>query len=437
MQITNIHQELEVSNDTRKSHRFHLKETFPALHHHNFRLFWSGQLISLIGTWMQTTGQDWLVLQLTHSAWILGIVGALQFLPIMLFSLFGGVLADRFPKRKLLLFTQSFAALQATIMLVLVFTGLIQLWHIFVLAALLGTTNAIDMPTRQSFVSELAGRKDLPNAIALNSSAFNMARIVGPGIAGLIIAAVGEAPLFLLNAISFIPVLISLAMLDQSQLYAQRAALAETTLEAHATRNSMSEGLDYVRRTPIVLLLILVVGVISLFGLNFNITIPLYAQQVLNTGAQGYGFLSSAFGLGALASALWLALSNRRPSLNRILIGTVAFGVFECLFSLSHWYPLSLVLIALVGFCLVSFTATANTTLQTVTPNNLRGRIMSMYMLVLNGTTPLGNLLTGGIAHAFGTGIAILGGALISLVAAITGWILREPAKKSFEEKIR
>jgi MFS family permease len=441
MQITHTLPELGVSNDTHTNRNFRIKETFPALHHRNFRLFWTGQLISLIGTWMQTTGQDWLVLQLTHSAWILGIVGALQFLPIMLLSLFGGVLADRLPKRKVLLFTQSFAALQATIMLVLVFTGVIQLWHIFVLAALLGATNAIDMPTRQSFVAELAGRKDLPNAIALNSSAFNMARIVGPGIAGLIIAAIGEAPLFLLNAISFIPVLISLTLLNQSQLHAQLKRNSEPivggAVEAHGTRNSLSEGLSYVWKTPIVLLLILVVGVISLFGLNFNITIPLFAQQVLNAGAQGYGFLSSAFGIGALTSALWLALSNRKPDLNRLLIGTIAFGVFECLFALSHWYPLSLALVALVGFCLVSFSATANTILQTVTPNNLRGRIMSVYMLVLNGTTPLGNLLTGGIAHAFGASIAVLGGALISLIAAITGWIMRKPATKSFEEILR
>src|SRR5207237_9823365 len=197
-----------------------LLRTFVALRHRNFRLFWFGQLISLMGTWMQTIGQAWLVLQLTHSAWLLGIVGALQFLPVMLLSLFGGVLADRLPKRTVLLFTQSFAMLQAAVLWTLVATGEVRLWHVLVLATLLGLTNAIDMPTRQAFVVEMVGREDLPNAIALNSSLFNLARIVGPGIGGLIIAWAGVAPLFLLNAISFIPVIIGLALIDLRGLYA-------------------------------------------------------------------------------------------------------------------------------------------------------------------------------------------------------------------------
>src|SRR5713226_3906705 len=193
---------------------------FLALRHRNYRLFWFGQMISLIGTWMQSIGQAWLVLELTHSAWLLGVVGALQFLPIMFLSLFGGVLADRLPKRKVLLFTQSFAALQAVLLWALVASGQVQIWHVLVLAALLGLTNSLDMPTRQAFVVEMVGREDLPNAIALNSSLFNMARIVGPGIGGLIIAWLGVAPLFLLNAISFIAVIIGLALIDMNHLYA-------------------------------------------------------------------------------------------------------------------------------------------------------------------------------------------------------------------------
>src|SRR5947209_13352021 len=191
-----------------------LLRAFLALRHRNFRLFWFGQMISLMGTWMQTIGQAWLVLQLTHSAWLLGIVGALQFLPVMFLSLFGGVLADRLPKRKVLLFTQSFAMLQAAVLWALVATGEVRIWHVLILAALLGLTNSFDMPTRQSFVVEMVGREDLPNAIALNSSIFNMARIIGPGIAGLVIAWFGEAPLFLLNAVSFIPVIVGLAMIN-------------------------------------------------------------------------------------------------------------------------------------------------------------------------------------------------------------------------------
>src|SRR5213082_3295184 len=197
-----------------------LLRAFLALRHRNFRLFWFGQMISLMGTWMQTIGQAWLVLQLTHSAWLLGIVGALQFLPVMLLSLFGGVLADRMPKRTVLLFTQSFAMLQAAVLWTLVATGEVRLWHVLVLAALLGLTNSIDMPTRQAFVVEMVGREDLPNAIALNSSLFNLARVLGPGLGGLIIAWLGVAPLFLLNAISFIAVIVGLALIDMKQLHA-------------------------------------------------------------------------------------------------------------------------------------------------------------------------------------------------------------------------
>src|SRR6266705_7203521 len=230
---------------------------FLALRHRNFRLFWTGQLISLIGTWMQTTGQAWLVLELTHSAWLLGVVGALQFLPVMLLALFGGVLADRLPKRTVLLFTQSSAMIQAFVLWILVATGSVHLWHVLVLAALLGLTNALDMPTRQAFVVEMVGRKDLPNAIALNSSLFNMARIVGPGLGGLIIAWLGVAPLFLLNVISFIPVIIGLALIDMKQLHAlvKHSDLVKDA-PGKGTLQSLREGLAYVAHTPSSLLFI-------------------------------------------------------------------------------------------------------------------------------------------------------------------------------------
>ncbi|HLZ64218.1 MAG TPA: MFS transporter [Ktedonosporobacter sp.] len=409
--------------------------TFTALRHRNFRLFWSGQLISLIGTWMQTTGQAWLVLSLTHSAWALGLVGALQFLPVMLFSLFGGVLADRLPKRRVLLFTQSFALLQATVLWFLIITGTAQLWHIFILAALLGLTNSFDMPTRQSFVVEMVGREDLPNAIALNSSIFNMARIVGPGIAGLVIALFGEAPLFLLNAVSFIPVIVGLSMINLKTLHAHspRATVQSdgTQTPKQNTWQSLREGLTYIAHTPAALLIIAVIGVVSLFGINFNVVLPLFANDVLQVGPAGFGFISSAFGFGSLFSALWLAWGNKLPSLKRMLIFTLVFCVLEAFFALSHWYLLSLVLIAMVGFTQIAFAAASNTMLQTVTPDHLRGRIMSVYMLVFAGSIPLGNLFTGGLAHLFGAPIALLTGAGLSLIAAIAGWILRAPAEKS------
>lgn len=412
-----------------------LLRTFIALRHRNFRLFWFGQLISLIGTWMQTTAQAWLVLELTHSAWLLGVVGALQFLPVMVLSLYGGVLADRLPKRTVLLFTQSSAMLQAFILWMLVATGTVQIWHILLLASLLGLTNSIDMPTRQAFVAEMVGREHLPNAIALNSSQFNMARILGPGLGGLLIAWLGVAPLFLLNVISFIAVIVGLALINMKDLYAQaQRSPSQKVGPKQSTLQSLREGLAYVARTPSVLLIIAVVGVISLFGINFNVVLPLFATAVLHSGPQGFGFISSALGLGALFSALWLAWGNNKPSIKQLLTGSLAFCVLEILFAVSHLYVLSLVLIAGVGFAQIAFSAAANTTLQTVAPDYLRGRVMSVYMLVFAGTIPLGNLFTGGIAHLFGAPIALLAGAAISLIAATVGWILRKPAEKSLAE---
>jgi len=404
---------------------------FTALRSRNFRLFWYGQLISLIGTWMQTTGQAWLVLTLTHSALALGIVGALQFLPILLFTLFGGVVADRLPKRRLLLFTQSFAALQATVLWLLVMTGTVQLWHVYVLAFLLGLTNSLDMPTRQSFVVEMVGQETLPNAIALNSSIFNMARIVGPGIAGLIIARFGESPLFLLNAISFIPVIIGLAMIDINKLHAQPQ---RNNASPQSALQSIGEGLVYVWKTPAVLLVIAVIGIVSLFGVNFNVTLPLVATEVLNSGAEGFGFISSTFGLGALIAALWLAWGNKEPSIIQMLISAISFSITLGLFAISRWYPLSLLLVALTGFAQITFMAIGNTTLQTVTPNYLRGRIMSVYMLVFAGSTPIGNLFTGVLAHLFGISATIVLSAALSLIAAVAGWIKRAPALADMEQ---
>jgi MFS family permease len=412
-----------------------LLRTFIALRHRNFRLFWFGQLISLTGTWMQSIGQAWLVLELTHSAWLLGVVGALQFLPVMLLSLFGGVLADRLPKRKVLLFTQSFAMLQATLLWILVASGHVQVWEVLVLASLLGLTNSIDMPTRQAFVAEMVGREDLPNAIALNSSLFNMARVVGPGLGGLIIAWLGVAPLFLLNSISFIAVIIGLALIRMNELYAQAKRLtSKGEAPKQSTMQSLREGLTYVIHTPSVLLIIAVIGVISLFGINFNVILPLFATDVLHAGAEGFGFLSATFGLGSLFSALWLAWGNRRPSIQHLLTGAFAFCILEIFFALSHLYLLSLVLIAGVGFAQIAFSATANTTLQTVAPDYLRGRVMSVYMVVFAGSVPLGNLFTGGMAHLFGAPIALLIGASLSMIAAIVAWILRSPAEKNLAE---
>ncbi len=414
-----------------------LPRTFRALRHRNFRIFWFNQLISLVGTWMQTIGQSWLVLQLTHSALLLGVVGALQFLPVMVLSLFGGVLADRMPKGIVLRFTQSFAMLQAFILWILVASGEVRLWHVLILALMLGLTNAIDMPTRQAFVVEMVGREDVPNAIALNSSMFNMARIVGPAIGGLLIAWLGVAPLFLLNAISFIPVIIGLFLIDARQLHAQvKPPATQQQASKQSTLQSLREGLAYVVHTPAVLLIISVIGVVSLFGINFNVVLPLFATDVLHVGAAGFGFISAAFGIGSLLSALWLAWSNRRPHMYSLLIGAGAFCVLEASFALSRWYLLSLVLIAGVGFAQIVFSAASNTTLQIVAPDNLRGRVMSVYTMVFVGSTPLGNLLIGGLALLLGAPLALLIAASLSMAATIVGWLLRTPAEKSLEESL-
>jgi MFS family permease len=384
---------------------------------------------------MQSTAQAWLVLELTHSAWWLGVVGALQFLPVLFLALFGGVLADRLPKRTVLVFTQSSAMLLAFILWILVATGGVQLWHVLIMAALLGLTNSLDMPTRQAFVVEMVGREDLPNAVALNSSLFNMARVLGPGLGGVLIAWLGVAPLFLLNSISFIAVIIGLSMIDMHQLHAQvKHERLQDGTRRPGTFQSLREGLAYVRNTPSVLLVIAVVGIISLFGINFNVVLPLFATDVLHAGPQGFGFISATFGLGSLLSALWLAWGNNRPSINRLLVGAIAFGILEALFAFSHLYLLSLVLIAGVGFAQIAFSALANTTLQTVTPDHLRGRVMSVYMMVFAGSTPLGNLFIGGLAILFNAPIALLAGAMLSLIAAVGGWLLRKPAEKSLAD---
>jgi MFS family permease len=410
-----------------------LLNALPAFKYRNFRLFWFGQLISLIGTWMQTTGQSWLVLQLTHNSLALGTVGALQFLPILLFTLYGGVLADKLPKRRVLLFTQSASAVVATILGVLVLTHTVQIWHIYVLAFSLGVINSIDMPTRQSFFGEMVDREAMTSAIALNSSMFNMAKVVGPGIAGLVIARFGEGPLFVGNALSFIPVLLGLALINTDKLFIH-AKKTEHTDES--TLSSLRTGLRYVWQTPAIFLIIAVVAVVSLFAINLNVVEPLIATDLLHQGAQGFGFISSFFGVGALFGALWVAWGNKKPSLKLMLISASCFCVALGLVGLSHWFVLTAVLAMITGFAMLAFVATANTTLQTISPEHLRGRVMGVYMLVFNGTTPFGNFLIGWLAGLIGISLTLVISALISLFATITAWFRRAPAEKDLKRAL-
>ncbi|HLG60973.1 MAG TPA: MFS transporter [Ktedonosporobacter sp.] len=404
-----------------------------SLYHRNYRLYWFGQLISSMGTWMQTIGQSWLVLELTHSAWQLGLVGALQFLPVLLFSIFGGVFADLWPKRRVLLVTQTTAMLQAFLLWTLIATNAIQLWHIYVLALVLGLTNSLDQPTRSAFVVELVGREDLPNAVALSSSLTNLARIVGPGLAGIIIAASGVTALFLLNALSFLAVIVGLALINVHELYAQ-ASQYKNASEQQKTWQSLREGMSYVWRTPAVVLLILVVGLVLLFGANFTVVLPLFATDVLHVGAPGFGFLSAANGIGALLAALWLAWSNLKPTIRRVLLGTLIFGALEMAFAVSHLYPLSLLLIAGIGIAETIFGALAITLLQTIAPDHLRGRVASVYILFFTGSIPPGYLLSGWLSGLWGASTGLLVCAALCLLVTSVGWVWRRPAEESLKK---
>ena len=402
---------------------------FASLRHRNFRLFWMSQMISLIGTYMQIVGQAWLVFQLTHSPLQLALVGALQSLPILLFSLFGGVIADRLPKRSVLLVTQSAAMLQALLLWLLTATNAIQLWHLYALALLLGLLNSLGRPASRAFIAEMVGREELPNAVALNSSIGTLARIVGPGLGGVIITASSVTTLFLLNALSFLPLIAALALMNVHELHLQERRDA-TVAPRQTTWQSLREGVAYVWRTPAALHVILVVGLVLLFGSNFNVVLPLFASNVLHEGARGFGYLSAATGAGALISTLWLAWSNRRPTIGLLLLGMLVFGILEVAFALTPVYPLSLALIAGVGFAETAFATLAVTMLYAVTPDRLQGRVMSVQVVLFDGSVPAGYLLLGWLSSLYGASHALLIGAALSLLVTGGGWVLRKPAQK-------
>jgi len=399
-----------------------------SLRQRNYRFYWFGQMISLIGTYMQTIGQAWLVLELTHSAWQLGLVGAFQALPVLLFSLLGGVFADRWPKRRVLLVTQSAAMLQALLLWILIVTGIVQLWHLYILAMLLGFTNCLYRPTSRSFVFELVGREDMPNAVALNSSLGQMTRIVGPGLGGIIIAASGVSMLFLLNALSFLAAIGGLALINSHELHIQ-AFQHPNVPTRQKTWQSLREGVAYVWNTPAVLLVTLVVGLVLLFGSNFGVVLPLLATNVLHVGAEGFGFLSAAMGIGALLSALWLAWGNQQPTIRRVLIGTLVFGALEAVFAVSRIYLLSVILVASVCFAEEAFATQSLTALQTVVPDHLRGRATSVQVLFFDGSLPLGYVLMGWLAALYGPSIALFIGALLTLLVAGAGWVWHKAAR--------
>jgi MFS family permease len=366
-----------------------------AFRHRDFRLFWGGQLVSLIGTWMQSVGQSWLVLELTGSPLSLGVVNALQFAPVLLLSPVGGALSDRLGKRDILLVTQAVMMVQALVLAILVRHGHVRYWHVALLAAIYGLGRAIDIPARQAFISDLVGRPDLPNAVALNSVVFNGARIVGPSVAGLLIARFDVAVAFYLNALSFVAVLVA--------LLGMRARGLPDPAGQLGLRQGVLGALTYATTTPSVGFILALLVVVSLLGLNFNVVVPLIARDVLHEGAQGFGYLMSALGGGAVVGAAGLALLRTdRPPL-AFLAGSAAIlcaGV-ACLGLVAH-FPVAMIVLAVLGVLQIYFTTSCNTTLQLITPQALRGRVMGLYAMAFAGVTPFGSLLVGTLAEHLG-----------------------------------
>jgi MFS family permease len=384
---------------------------FSAVRHRNFRLYWIGQIVSLVGTWMQSVSQPWLVLLLGGSPIQLGAVLALQFAPSLALAPLGGVVADRIDKRRLLLLTQSVAALQALVLFTLTVTGLIQIWEIMVLALALGFVNALDMPVRQSFAAELVPREDLINAITLNSASFNLARVIGPAIAGIALALYGPAFNFGINAVSYLGVLAALLRMDPDAM--QPIARPE---QPASMRSSLAEGIRYAVRTPTVLWPLVLLGGIGMFGMNFQTLLPLFARFTLGLDADGFGALFAAMGLGSLIGSLSLAfIGSRRPLVGMIIGGGISFVTFETFLGLSRSPLVAFPLIVVVGLSSMLMINTINVIVQRSVPDALRGRVMALYVTVFAGSTPIGGLFAGSVAQAWGPPAGFLVGAAFSI----------------------
>jgi len=386
-----------------------------ALRHRDFRLFWSGQLVSLIGTWMQSVGQSWLVLELTNSPFRLGLIGALQFGPILLFSFLGGAISDRVRKRRLLIGTQSALMLQAFTLSVLVWSGRVQFWHVAALAALYGLANTLDMPSRQSFVANLVPRGDLMNAIALNSAVFNGARVVGPAAAGLLVARYGTAAAFLFNGLSFLAVIAALAAIRTDGAPRPRSGVG--------MRTEIAEGVRYALGTPRIALVFGLLLSVSLFVVNTSVLVPLIARNVLHEGAHGFGLLMASLGVGAMLGALAVAtLAVGRPPLWLVVASALTAATLLGALSLVHHFALAASVLMALGFAQIVFMTSCNTTVQIQVPDELRGRIMGLYALVFAGMTPFGSLFMGAVAERWGVlrACAVGGAAGLLLISALT-----------------
>lgn len=367
-------------------------------------------MVSNIGTWVQRVAQDWLVLQLTHSGTALGIVTALQFLPVLLFSLHGGALADRVDKRIVLMITNIGGGLSALTLGLLVMTHHVQIWHVYALAISLGLFGAIDSPVRQSFAVEMVGPDDLPNAVSLNSANFNGARLVGPALSGLMINAFGTGPSFILNGISFLGVIFALTAIRSEELYRKP--------KSRETDQSVRVGLRYVRARPELLAAILIVGTMSLCGLNFQISMALMAKNEFGRGAGAFGLLGSALAIGSLSGAVLSARLGRKPQLKYVISGALAFGIFTFLSALMPNYQTFALVLPLCGFFAIMTIVAASSFIQASATPELHGRVVGIYMLVYVGGTPIGSPFIGWIGQVAGPRWSLfIGGGVTAIVA--------------------
>jgi MFS family permease len=385
--------------------------TFRALRHRNFRLFISGQIISLVGTWMQNAAQSWLVYRLTHSELLLGTTWFCSQIAVFALGPLGGIAADRFPRQKIVIVTQTLSMLQAFAMAALTISGRVQVWHVLSLAATLGIINAFDMPARQALVIEMTGRDDLLNAISLNSAVFNAARIVGPGIAGLLVAALGEGTCFLLNGVSFLAVIVCLT--------AMRLAGCEAK-EHPPVLHHLMDGFRYAARHPAVRRLLAVMGAATLAGSPGLVLMPFFADDIFHRGSRGYGVLMSAMGVGAVFGTLVLARRTRAHGLAKVMVYSgLTTGLAYMAFALSTSFYLSLAIMPVIGYSVMRQMASANTTIQTLIPEEYRGRTMALYAMTVVGLGPFGSLAAGALAHEFGPRVTMALGGVVAMAAAV------------------
>jgi MFS family permease len=385
--------------------------TLRALRHRNFQLFFSGQLISLIGTWMQSVAQAWLVYRMTNSALLLGSVGFASQIPVFLMAPFGGITADRMNRRRLVIATQISSMILAGILAWLTLSGRVQVWHVFALAATLGVVNAFDIPGRQAFLVDMVGKEDLMNAIALNSSMFNGARVIGPAVAGILVARIGEGWCFAANAISYIAVIIGLLLMR---------VRSSRRISNHSPIEDIVEGFRWVNRTRVIRALLLLIGLVSLVGMPYTVLMPIFADRILHGGARGLGILMGATGVGALFGALTLAAKTGVKGLGRwVAITCASLGISLVCFSFSRSFWLSVALLLPAGYSMMLQMACSNTLIQTMVPDELRGRVMSLYSMMFMGMAPFGAFFGGALAHRIGAPVTVAVGGVACVIGAI------------------